>query len=214
MAGLDPGASNGGGEIVAAAPTEDIAKEKRNYPGQFLAPEWTGSAALELKMTDSEVRGIILRWLYDIRHSNNGMIDIPDGLGVMNVEPIILGNCAAQLDEQGLIKFRQYMGRGYRAGHGSITAFGVDVVEGNVRPPIAVTIDNSISVSGSHGVQIGGHGNQQTVTLDVEKMISMVDSAGGTVTEKEEAKSLLKKLGENKIVQRVIGRVFEFWSSR
>lgn len=163
-------------------------------------------------MKDSEVRGTILQRLYDIRHLNNGMIDIPDGMTIMNIAPTVLANCAAQLDEQGLIKFRQYIGRGYRAGHGSITAYGVDVVEGNVRPPIAVTIDSSINVSGSQAVQIGGQGNLQNVTLDVEKMITMVDSAGGTVTEKEEAKSLLKKLAENKIVQGVLGAMVKTWS--
>jgi hypothetical protein len=80
-------------------------------------------------MKDSEVRGIILQRLYDIRHSNHGMVDVPDGLGVMNIPPTVLGNCAAQLDEQGLIMFRQVMGREYRSGYGSITAFGVDVLK-------------------------------------------------------------------------------------
>jgi hypothetical protein len=60
-------------------------------------------------MKDSEVRGIILQRLYDVRHSNNGMIHIPDGLGVINIEPLVLGNCASQLNEQGLIKFRQHL---------------------------------------------------------------------------------------------------------
>ena len=46
----------------------------------------------------------------------------------------------------------------------------------------------------------------------VEKMITMVDSAGGTVIEKEEAKSLLRKLAENKIVQSVFGAVVKTWS--
>jgi hypothetical protein len=68
------------------------------------------------RMKDSEVRGIILQRLYDIRHSNDGMIDIPDGLAIMNVPAAVLANCAAQLDEQGLIKFQEYLGRGYRAG--------------------------------------------------------------------------------------------------
>ena len=36
--GLDPGASNGGGEIVAAGPPEDIVREKRSYTGAFLKP--------------------------------------------------------------------------------------------------------------------------------------------------------------------------------
>jgi excinuclease ABC subunit A len=36
--GLDPGASDGGGEIVAAGPPEDIVREKRSYTGAFLKP--------------------------------------------------------------------------------------------------------------------------------------------------------------------------------
>ena len=162
-------------------------------------------------MKDSEVRGIILQKLYDIRHSNNGMIMIPDGLGIMNIESSVLGNCATQLREQSLIIFSEVLGAGHRAGYGSITAFGVDVVEGNTRPPIAVSIDSSINVSGSQGIQIGGTSNIQNVTLDLEKMISMVDSAGGTITEKEEAKSLLKKLTENKLVQTVLGKWLQTW---
>ncbi len=36
--GLDPGASDGGGEIVAAGPPEEIVREKRSYTGAFLKP--------------------------------------------------------------------------------------------------------------------------------------------------------------------------------
>jgi hypothetical protein len=164
-------------------------------------------------MKDMEVRGIILQKLYDIRHSNNGMVMIPDGLGLMSIEPSVLGNCAAQLRDQRLITFSEILGAGHRAGFGSITAFGVDVVEGNTRSPIAVSIDSSINVSGSQGIQIGGHSNIQNVTFDLEKMISMVDSAGGTITEKEEAKSLLKKLAENKLVQTILGRWVQTWGA-
>ena len=35
---LDPGASDGGGEIVAAGPPEEIVREKRSYTGAFLKP--------------------------------------------------------------------------------------------------------------------------------------------------------------------------------
>jgi excinuclease ABC subunit A len=34
--GLDPGAGDGGSEIVAAGPPEDIVREKRSYTGAFL----------------------------------------------------------------------------------------------------------------------------------------------------------------------------------
>jgi len=112
-------------------------------------------------MKDSEVRGIILRRLYEVRHVNHGMIDIPDRLGILDIAPQVLGNCAAQLNEQGLIKFSEYMGKPYRFGRASITAYGVDVIEENANPSIAVTLDQSISISGSSNVQVG-RGNALT----------------------------------------------------
>jgi hypothetical protein len=118
-------------------------------------------------MKDSEVRGIILKRLYEIRHANHGMIDVPDGLGITNIPPQVLGNCAVQLDEQGLIKFRQYMGQNYRSGHASITAHGVDVVEENAQSSIAIMLDQSVNIHGSSNVQVG-QGNTQ-------------NSEGGTV---------------------------------
>ena len=36
--GLDPGARDGGGEIVAAGTPEDVVREKRSYTGAFLKP--------------------------------------------------------------------------------------------------------------------------------------------------------------------------------
>jgi excinuclease ABC subunit A len=35
---LGPEGGDGGGEIVAAGPPEDIVREKRSYTGQFLKP--------------------------------------------------------------------------------------------------------------------------------------------------------------------------------
>jgi hypothetical protein len=163
-------------------------------------------------MKDSEVRGIILKTLYGVRHMNNGMMSLPDGMNDPSIPPAVLGNCAAQLDEQGLIKFRQLMGRSYPSGMASITAYGVDVIEGTTRPAIAVTVDSSINVSGSQGVQIGGQGNTQNLSFDIEKMISVIDSAGASLTEKEEAKSLLKRLFDNKLVQAALQTALKTWT--
>jgi hypothetical protein len=82
-----------------------------------------------------------------------------------------------------------------------ITAFGADVVEGNTPPPISINIDSSVSVHGSQGVQIGGQGNVQNVTMDVGKLMNAVDAGTGTMQEKEEAKSLLKKVLENPLAK-------------
>ena len=42
--GPDSGASDGGGEIVAAGTPEDIVREKRSYTGAFLKPVLARSA--------------------------------------------------------------------------------------------------------------------------------------------------------------------------
>jgi excinuclease ABC subunit A len=47
--GLDPGASNGGGQIVAAGTPEQIAATKGSYTGQFLKPVLARSAASKRK---------------------------------------------------------------------------------------------------------------------------------------------------------------------
>lgn len=40
------------------------------------------------------------------------------------------------------------------------------------QPPIAISIDSSINVHGSQNIQIGGQGNVQSLTMDIEKMAS------------------------------------------
>jgi hypothetical protein len=63
-----------------------------------------------------------------------------------------------------------------------------------------------VNVHGSQNVQIGGSGNVQTVTMDIERMINAVDGANVSSTEKEEAKSLLKKISENKLVRTLLSQ--------
>lgn len=160
-------------------------------------------------MKDSEVRGLILKKLYDARHGKHQHLSVPEGLAIGDVDIRILGNVTAQLQQQGLIEFKQSLNTGHRSGLAWILAPGVDVVEGTTQPPIAITFDHSVNISGSQGVQVGGQGNVQTITMDVEKLLNAVDLGGGTVTEKEEAKSLITKLMENPLVKGAIDWVIK-----
>jgi hypothetical protein len=125
-------------------------------------------------MKDSDVRGLVLRKMYDLRHKQDHVpipqeLDLP-GLDMTLPENLqMVGNVAKQLNDLGLLKFKEFMGEKYRNGFASITAFGVDVIEGGARPPLAITIDSSVHVHGSQGVQIGGQGNTQHVTMDLVK---------------------------------------------
>src|SRR5208337_4375592 len=74
-------------------------------------------------------------------------------------------------------------------------ARGVDVVEGTAVEPTTVTLhDHRISVSQSSNVQIGDSNIQDVERLRVDKLIAATDHSEASITEKAEAKSLLKKL--------------------
>jgi hypothetical protein len=164
----------------------------------------TQSAFLEDKMKDSEARGLVLRRLYDIRHESDGA-DARDLEGVLPIDPKILPNILDQLAQQNLVTWkplRSGMGA-YLAFMARITAFGVNVIEGTAAAPITITVDSSVNVQGSQNVQIG-HGNVQTVTMDIGKMINAVDGSDASASEKAEAKSLLKQIGESKLVQEML----------
>jgi hypothetical protein len=155
-------------------------------------------------MKDSDARGLVLKALYDIRHTMY-MPAIPaDVPGLPDLESQTLYNIVNQLREKGLITFTPLMGGDEVMGRAMITGHGSDVIEGTAQSSITVTVDNSVNVQGSQGVQIGGQGNTQNVSLDVAKLINAIDSGTGTIQEKEEAKSLLRKLADNPLVKGVL----------
>ena len=155
-------------------------------------------------MNDSDARGLILRRLYDIRDVKEyaNIEDFDD----LNIEPDTLGRLLEQLAEKSLIKWnpkRSSMSGAaeYLLFMAKIKASGADVIEGKSKSPISITVDNSVKVHGSQGVQIGGQGNVQSITMDVGKLMNAVEAGTGTMQEKEEAKSLLKKVLENPLAK-------------
>lgn len=160
-------------------------------------------------MKDSELRGTLLQILYDLRKSQP--LTRFDPLISNDLPEPELRRALTQLEEKGLIdwKFKPYG----QLGVGSITAYGTEVVEGDVQPPITMNFgavidasvshstDKSINISGSSGVHIG---DTNTYTLDIEKLNLAIDHSTVSQTEKAEAKSLLSKLFANKIVRGVL----------
>jgi hypothetical protein len=128
----------------------------------------------------------------------------------METQGIAVANVLEQLAQHNLIDWKPLKGSGghYMTYMARIKAGGVDVIEGTANPAISISVDNSVSVHGSQGVQIGGQGNVQTVTMDVGHLLNAVDGGAGTQQEKEEAKSLLKKITENPLVK----AAFELWA--
>jgi hypothetical protein len=93
---------------------------------------------------------------------------------------------------------------GLPEGMGRITNLGVDVIEGNIKAPIAISIDRSISVSGSNLVQIGD-GNTQDIRINSDKIVAAINQSTATLGEKEDAKSLLQKILENPLLSKIFG---------
>jgi hypothetical protein len=158
-------------------------------------------------MKDSEVRGLILRQLYELRHEQS-YVHVPDKLTLpAEINPRVAGNVAAQLAEQHLITFKEHMGAHHTSGLAQINAYGVDVVEGARQSAIAITFDQSINIHGSSNVQIG-KGNVQNATLD--KVAVAIDEAGASQTEKAEAKSLWSLVTSNKLLMGALSKFLGF----
>jgi hypothetical protein len=166
-----------------------------------------GGAVKGEKMKDQEARGIVLKRLYDIREAKQ-----PAELGNFDdtgLAPETVTRMLEQLAHHGLIEWNPHKAglnslTKYLAVMARISAYGVDVIEGEAKPPIAINIDASVNVHGSQGVQIGGSGNVQNVSLTLERPNNYIDSAGATTQEKEDAKGLLSAAFENPLVQKAI----------
>jgi hypothetical protein len=162
-------------------------------------------------MKDSEARGLVLQRLYNFRDQRDGGWLQPSDFSGVPVSEDALPRLVEYLVQENLADWKPVQS-GSRMGveHfiARITSAGVNVAEGTSKAPPSIIIDYSINVQGSQGVQIGGRNNVQTVTMDIDKLMIAVDSSGASITEREEAKSLLKKIADNKLVQMVIGNWF------
>jgi hypothetical protein len=162
-------------------------------------------------MNDNDLRGPILRRIYDARNGPEGWLRINDLREIVDEDPNQIARICHDLAQLGLIEWKDARGpAGSAAGLGKITAYGVNVIEGVVTSPIAITfqdysVDHSVTVSGSsHNVQVGS-GNTQIGNVNISVLTSAIDSANIPPAQKEEAKSMLQRLAENPVVWGIIG---------
>ncbi|MHB8253856.1 MAG: hypothetical protein ACYDEV_09190 [Acidiferrobacter sp.] len=145
-------------------------------------------------VTDYERRWELLKKLYDLR-KEQGLVSIGCNAS-QDRETKEDIRIATQLAEAGLISFK--MVNRHIGGHATITAQGVDVVEGHAKPDIA------INISGSSHFQIGDH-NSQTIHASVQALVETINTANADPSEKAEAKSLLRQFLEHPLVCAVAG---------
>ena len=164
-------------------------------------------------MKDPVVRGCLLQLLYERRSEGS----IPFGHAEQAVPPP--GGISrrdwlralAQLSEYHLIDwtpFEDKSGMGLLSGFAKINDFGVKVLEASVAPPIRISFDESRRATVSRRQQVPiapSTPQQQVITEALEKVIAAVNQADVSEQEKNEAKSLLRKLLGSEAAGNVLG---------
>jgi hypothetical protein len=168
---------------------------------------------LTKSMKDSVVRGCLLQLLYERRSEGS----IPFGHAEQGVRPPAgisphdWLRAVAQLSEYRLIDWtplEDQSGMGLLSGFAKINDFGVKVLEAGVASPIRISIDESrrTTVRRQEQAPIGAITPQQQAISDaLEKVITAINQADVSEQEKNEAKSLLRKLLGSKAAAKVLG---------
>ncbi len=164
-------------------------------------------------MKDSVVRGCLLQFLYERR--SDGFLPfgwteeaVPPPGGINRRDWL---RAVAQLSEYRLIDWtplEDNSGMGLLSGFARINNFGLEVLEAGVAPPISISIDKSrrTSLRREQQVQVAASTPQlQAITEALEKVIAAIDQADVSVREKNQAKSLLRKLLGSKAAAKVLG---------
>ncbi len=161
-------------------------------------------------MKDSFVRGCLLQLLYERRSEGS----IPFGQGEQAVPPPGGINrrdwlrALAQLSEYHLIDWtplEDQSGMGLLSGFAKINDFGVKLLEGDVTPPISIFIDKSRRTTAPRRQTPTAEQQQQVIMDALEKVITAINQADVSEQEKNEAKTLLRKLLASKAAASVLG---------
>ena len=161
-------------------------------------------------MKDSVVRGCLLQLLYERRSEGS----IPFGQGEQAVLPP--GGISrrdwlralVQLSEYHLIDWAPLEDQGLLSGFAKINDLGVKVFEGDVAPPIQISMDERrrtrVPRRGQAPIATSTQ-DQQMITDALEKVITAINQADVSEQEKNEAKTLLRRLLGSKAAVSVLG---------
>jgi hypothetical protein len=164
-------------------------------------------------MKDSVVRGRLLQLLYERRREGSipfGRLEqaVPPPGGISRRDWL---RAVAQLSEYGLIDWtplEDKSGMGQLSGFAKINDFGVKVLEAGVELPIRIAIDESRRAAipqQKQGPVATSTPQQQKITKALEKVITAINQADVSEQEKNETKSLLRKLLSSKAAAKVLG---------
>ncbi len=164
-------------------------------------------------MKDAVVRGRLLQLLCERRGEGSipfGHVEqaVPPPGGISRRDWL---RAVAQLSEYGLIDWtplEDKSGMGLLSGFAKINDFGVKVLETGVAPPIQISIDERRRTTAPKREQAPSTRStpqQQRITDALEKVITAINKADASEQEKNESKSLLRKLLGSKAAAKVLG---------
>jgi hypothetical protein len=164
-------------------------------------------------MKDSVVRGRLLQLLYERRNEGSilfGRLEqaVPPPGGISHRDWL---RAVAQLSEYGLIDWsplEDKSGMGLLSGFAKINEFGVQVLEVGIEPPIQIAIDKSRRTTVPKRKQAptaASTPQQEQITDALEKVITAIIQADLSKQEKDESKSLFRKLLSSKAAAKVLG---------
>jgi hypothetical protein len=164
-------------------------------------------------MKDSVVRGCLLQLLYE--HRNEGSLAFGQGEQAVQSPGGISRRdwlrAVAQLSEYGLIDWtplEDTTGMGLLSGFAKINDLGTQIIEGGVAPPIQISIDERrrTTVSKREEAPFATSTPQQGRVADaLETVINAINQADLSEQEKNESKSLLRKLLSSKAAAKLLG---------
>jgi len=191
--------------------------ERPNQPRTCTCPDellvrWMRSI-LATFMKDSVVRGRVLQLLYERRSEGSirfGRAEqaVPPPEGINRRDWL---RAVAQLSEYRLIDWtplEDQSGMGLLSGFAKINDFGIKVLESGVASPISISIDESrrTTVPQQQQAPIAASIPQrQAITKALEKVITAINQADVSEQEKNEARTLLRKLLGSKAAARMLG---------
>ena len=164
-------------------------------------------------MKDAVVRGCLLQLLYERRSEGPvpfGHVEqaVPPPGGISRRDWL---RAVAQLSEYRLIDWtplKDKSGMGLVSGFAKINDFGVKVLEAGVASPISISFDKSRRTTVPQQEQapiVASTPQQQMISDALEKVITAINQADVSEQQKNEAKSLLRKLLGSKAAASVLG---------
>lgn len=158
-------------------------------------------------MKDTEMRGMVLQAFYEKRRAEKPDLGFNDFDLPIGKDDFL--RVAEQLAEHGLLDWHPLRGSQNQRvdGRGSITSFGVDVIESDgEESPIRMEFPDTqnIHISHSQGIQVGNHNTLNLVSA-LEDLIHEIDSSDAPAAEKAEAKGRLRTLLQHSLTAAIVG---------